>query len=80
VYGWLMSGLTISSAGSIFNLTDLAWQIVDTPNLDGGATGDDILLRHQTTGQVYGWLMSGVSIDSSGAIFTVSDQAWEMVH
>jgi hypothetical protein len=38
----------------------------------------DAAWRHQTTGQVYHWLMDGATIAGQGAVGTVADPAWQI--
>ncbi|MBF0497885.1 MAG: VCBS repeat-containing protein [Deltaproteobacteria bacterium] len=43
-------------------------------NGDGKA---DVLWRNTITGEVYMWLMNGMSISSQGSVATVSDLNWK---
>jgi hypothetical protein len=81
LYVWLMNG-TVAATGSYLSpdrVTDLGWQIRGLAdfNADGKL---DVLWHHQTTGDLYVWLMDGTSV-SSGAYLTPSrgtDIGWQV--
>jgi hypothetical protein len=74
VYIWLMSGLGISSQGSL-GVIGNDWQIagVGDFNSDGQA---DILWR-DASGEVYIWLMNGLSIVSQGSLGVIGND-WQI--
>ena len=53
------------------------WKIVGVGDLDGDGKAD-VLWRHAVTGQVYVWLMNGLSISSSGSPASVPDLDWSV--
>ena len=81
LYVWLMNG-TVAASGSYLSparVADLGWQIRGLAdfNADGKL---DVLWHHQTTGDLYVWLMAGTSV-SSGAYLTPSrgtDIGWQV--
>jgi glucose/arabinose dehydrogenase len=81
LYVWLMDG-TIQSSGAFLTaptVADTRWQIRGLGDFDGDGK-PDILWQHQSTGQLYVWLMDGVSL-SSGTFLTppaVSDTRWQI--
>ena len=81
LYAWLMNG-TVAASGSHLSparVADLGWQVRGLAdfNADGKL---DVLWHHQTTGDLYVWLMAGTSV-SSGAYLTPSrgtDIGWQV--
>ena len=81
LYVWLMNG-TVAASGSYLSparVADLGWQIRGLAdfNADGKL---DVLWHHQTTGDLYVWLMAGTSV-SSAAYLTPSrgtDIGWQV--
>ena len=81
LYVWLMNG-TVAASGSYLSpdrVTDLGWQVRGLAdfNADGKL---DVLWHHQTTGDLYVWLMDGTSV-SSAAYLTPSrgtDIGWQV--
>jgi hypothetical protein len=66
LYAWLMNG-TVAASGSYLSparVSDLGWQIrgIADFNADGKL---DVLWHHQTTGDLYVWLMNGTSVTSA---------------
>jgi probable HAF family extracellular repeat protein len=79
---WLMNGLTLQSFGALNN--DLpnnpSWKIVGVFDLDNdGQT--DLIWQSQVTGQLYYWLMNGVTLQSHGYLFNgqAIDTNWKIV-
>jgi hypothetical protein len=70
LYYWLMDGLTLSSSGYMYdgNPVALEWQIagVGDMNSDGKS---DLIWHNTSTGQVYYWLMDGLTLSSSGYLY-----------
>ena len=65
LYVWLMNG-TVAANGSYLSparVADLGWQIRGLAdfNADGKL---DVLWHHQTTGDLYVWLMAGTSVSA----------------
>ncbi len=52
--------------------------IVGTGNFDG-VGGDDILWRHEQTGQVYIWLLDGTQVIGAGSPGQTNPQDWSIV-
>ena len=77
VYLWLMSGTTIASQGSPGTVSPSSgWVIQGTGDFDGNGMSD-ILWRNSASGEVYIWLMNGMTLAGQGSPATVSS-AWSI--
>ena len=77
VYIWLMNGTTIASQGSPGTVSPSSgWVIQGAGDFDGNGMSD-ILWRNSTSGEVYIWLMNGMTIAGQGSPGTVSS-AWSI--
>jgi FG-GAP-like repeat/Kelch motif len=79
LYVWLMDGPRRASGTFLTPAAvDPAWRVGGIADLNGDGK-PDILWRHQTTGQLYVWLMDGTT-QSSGAFLTPPrvDPAWQI--
>ena len=81
LYAWLMNG-TVAASGSYLSparVADLGWQIRGIADFNADGTLD-VLWHHQTTGDLYVWLMNGTSV-TSAAYLTPSrgtDIGWQV--
>src|SRR5258708_5102619 len=73
---WFMNATTLSSAASIFSVTDLNWKIAGVGDFDGDGKSD-ILWRHGVTGQNAIWLMNGATL-ASGPSLPTTDLIWSI--
>jgi hypothetical protein len=82
LYCWLMNGLVMQSSGYLYNgqAVDTNWKIVGVFDLDSDGK-PDLIWQNQSTGQLYYWLMNGVTLQSHG--FLLNGQAintsWKIV-
>jgi C1A family cysteine protease len=70
LYYWLMNGVTLSGGGYLYNgqAVDTNWKIVGVFDIDGdGQT--DLIWQNQSTGQLYYWLMNGVTQSGGGYLY-----------
>ncbi|MDZ4754622.1 MAG: FG-GAP-like repeat-containing protein [Phycisphaerae bacterium] len=67
VFGWLLDGLTVTTQGAVANAPAIPniWQIQAIGDLDGDGFAD-LVWRKTTTGDVSGWLMTGLSRKAGG--------------
>jgi hypothetical protein len=79
VFGMLMDGTTVSSSEVIWTEPAVAnWRIVGIGDLDGDGKAD-LVWRNRSTGMVFGMLMNGLAVSSSGVVYTEPDLNWEIV-
>ena len=71
VSGWRLDGLTIQAQGDVADAATvgLEWSAAGMADLDGDFKAD-LLWRNNTTGQVNGWLMDGLTKKSGGVVTT----------
>jgi len=71
VSGWRLDGLTIQAQGDVADAATvgLEWSAAGMADLDGDFKAD-LLWRNNTTGQVNGWLMDGLTKKSGGVVAT----------
>jgi hypothetical protein len=72
VYIWQMNGTTIASQGDLGIVSPSSgWNIVGVGDFNGDGKAD-ILWQNSTSGEIYIWLMNGISIASQGEVGVVS--------
>jgi glucose/arabinose dehydrogenase len=81
LYLWLMHDTVVDSASFLDppSVADTRWRVRRVGDFDGDGK-PDLLWQHQTTGQLYVWLMNGV-IASTSSFLTPSalaDQSWQI--
>jgi len=91
VYIWLLDGVTpfaqlkaLNRGGSIADRMGSVWQIKGVSDFDGDGKSD-LLWQHSSTGQVYVWLLDGVTpfaqlkvLNRGGSIADVMGSAWKL--
>ncbi len=65
-------------SGFAVTVPNLSWKIVGMADFNGDGKAD-ILYRHDTTGQVFVYLMDGTSIIGSGFVLTEANLAWKII-
>jgi hypothetical protein len=70
LYYWLMDGLNLSSSGYLYdgNPVGLQWQIAGVADMNSDSK-PDLIWRNTSTGQLYYWLMNGLTLSSSGYLY-----------
>jgi hypothetical protein len=72
-----MNGVRRVSGNYISTSVGADWQIVGTPDLNGDGRGD-MIWRSKTTGDVYGWLMNGLT-KQSGSFIRGVQSSWQVL-
>lgn len=67
VQGWMMSGTSVGSAGSIAAAVGLQWRVESMNDLDGDGD-EDLVWRNKANGAVHAWLMNGFTKSSTGFV------------
>jgi hypothetical protein len=74
---WPSSRVAVRSVSPVATVPDPAWRIVASGDLNADGKGD-LVWRHDSTGQVYVWLMDGATIASVSFVATVADPSWAL--
>jgi hypothetical protein len=77
VVAWMMDGATRTEVATVHAGVGSKWRIETLRDLDGDGR-HDLVLRNSLNGDVYGWLMEGTSLATSGFVRNVS-LSWKMV-
>ena len=77
VVGWLMNGLSLKQAATIYSGVSLDWQIVGVADLDGDGKAD-LVWRNTQTGDVVGWLMNGLTLKQVATIYSGVFLDWQI--
>lgn len=77
VSAWLMDGATRIGSATIHPGVHMKWRIETLRDLDGDGR-HDLVWRNSLNGDVYGWLMNGLTRTSSGFVRNAPN-AWSMV-
>jgi hypothetical protein len=72
-----MNGATRSSSGIIRDGVPADWRVADACDLDGDGRSD-LVWRNEISGDVSGWIMSGLVQAESGFIRNASSD-WEIL-
>ncbi|MFM1866596.1 MAG: hypothetical protein RL591_4 [Planctomycetota bacterium] len=80
VHVWFMQGLILrlDAVVSIANAISANWKVVAVTDLDGDQRAD-VLWRHQTRGDVVGWLMAGAVRRASATIASGIASRWNVI-
>lgn len=78
ILAWPMDGTTRNPALEIGTVSDLDWQIRGVGDYTGTGTADDILWRHQGSGEIIVWPMDGATRNPGLKIATISDLNWQI--
>ena len=80
VHVWFMQGLIVrvDSVVSTANAISASWKVVAVADLDGDQRAD-LVWRHQTRGDVVGWLMAGAVRRASATIAAGIATRWNVV-
>src|SRR5579862_9128693 len=74
------AALLLAPGRSAFAQRSLTYPLPPSLRLDLNNDGKgDILFQNQNSGQVYGWLMNGLNVLSTGSIWDGGDPAWQVV-
>ncbi len=76
-YIYLMNGLTIDSSGYTYSTGNLAWNVIQTGDLNGDWKAD-LLLQNSANGQGLAYIMNGITASSWGLIYTLTNNNWQV--
>lgn len=75
---WLMNGIGLSGAYTVYRESSTAWKVVGSGDFNGDGFAD-VLWRNSTSGQNYIQLMNGYNVVTAGYSTSVPDQNWQVV-
>ncbi|KJU81892.1 FG-GAP repeat-containing protein [Candidatus Magnetobacterium bavaricum] len=78
IYIWFMNGIAIASGGFAFNRSiDSEWQIKATSDFNGDGKSD-VLFYRTNTGDIYIYLMNGITAANGGFVTTGLALQWQI--
>ncbi len=82
LYYWLMNGTVYVSSDFLYNgaAVDTNWKIAGVFDINSDGK-PDLIWQNQSTGQLYYWLMNGVTMQSNDYLYngTPVDTNWKIV-